>query len=76
MALSKCYALLIYQPMNRSKRGPLRGAIEAWRCSESLLRARCGEMENVRFTASRSALILRKKTRTFSQSADISGSAP
>ncbi len=60
MALSKCYALLIYQLMNRSKRGLLRGAIEAWRCSASVLRAGCGEMENVRSPASRSALILRK----------------
>jgi hypothetical protein len=47
--------------MNRGERGFLREAIEAWRCSASLLRALCGEMENVRSPGSRSALILRKK---------------
>src|SRR5580658_3571531 len=64
--------LLIYQPRNRSERGLLRGAIEAWRCSASLLRALCGETENVRSPASRAAFIL-EKTRTFSQSAPFSG---
>ncbi len=53
--------LLIYQPMNHSERGLLRGAIEAWRCAASLRRALRGELENVRSTVRRLALILGKK---------------
>jgi hypothetical protein len=58
--------------MNLNERALLRGAIEAWRCSASLLRALYGKKENIRSPASRATLTLRKKLRVHSLGRDVS----